>query len=136
MPTTGTATYSIEEWDEKDIESFPDGSKWARSRVTQSYSGEITGSAVSESVLFYRPDGTSDFVTLERVDGAIGGRTGTVVFRHVGTYDGTVARSTFKVVPQSGTEGLTGMSGSGNFMADKAGLVEIDIEYEFDGDTA
>jgi hypothetical protein len=124
------ATYKIDSWDESEIETFPDGSKLSRSRATQTFSGDITGQSVAESTLFYRPDGTADYVTIERLDGAIHGRAGTVALRYIGTYDLKLARATFEVIPGSGTGELTGITGSGTFQADHDMNVSFELNYE------
>jgi hypothetical protein len=128
---TAKASYKIESWDEGDIDTFPDGSKIARSRATQTFSGDITGSSITVSTLFYRPDGTSDYVTIERLDGAIHGKVGTVAMRYTGTYDLKLAKATFEVIPGSGTGDLEGVTGSGTFQADHDMNVSYELDYAF-----
>lgn len=123
------ASYKIDRWDESDLETYPDGSKMARSRATQTFSGDISGQSVTESVLFYRPDGTAEYVTIERLDGAINGKSGTVAFRYQGVYDLKLAKATFEVIPDSGTGEMVGITGSGTFQADHEMNVDFQLTY-------
>ncbi len=64
-------------------------------------------------VMTYRPDGSAEFVGHHWVAGAVGGRSGSLVLRASGTYDGAVARTDFEVIEGSGTGELAGTRGSG-----------------------
>jgi len=61
---------------------------------------------------YYRPDGTSSFVTVMRLTGILDGRAGSFVLRGEGAFDGTTASGQMTVVAGSGTGGLAGISGS------------------------
>jgi hypothetical protein len=63
------------------------------------------------ALLYYGADGTSTFTGLMPVTATLDGRTGTFVLAGSGTYDGTTARMTLEIVPGSGTDGLSGISG-------------------------
>ena len=62
--------------------------------------------------MFYRADGTSDYVTLMHITGTLDGRPGSFVLQGHGTYDGTTARAQSQVVPGSGTGELAGLNGT------------------------
>ena len=103
----------IESWDEKPYREEPDGRKWTRAEVTLSGDGDdggLTGGSF-EALMYYRPDGTSTYVTLMRLSGALGDRSGSVVLQGQGSYDGTTARVTATVVPGSGEDGWAGVTG-------------------------
>jgi hypothetical protein len=100
----------IDSWDEKPYREEPDGRKWTRAEVTLSSDEGLTNGSF-EALMYYRPDGTSTYVTLMRLAGALGGRSGSVVLQGRGTYDGTTARVTATVVPGSGEDGLAGVTG-------------------------
>jgi Protein of unknown function (DUF3224) len=101
----------IKNWDEKPYDELPGGEKFARASVSTVGTEGFAGESVSEMLLYYRPDGTSAFVGLQRFAGRLADRDGTFVIQTDGSYDGTTARVSGRVVPGSGTGELTGISG-------------------------
>ena len=65
----------------------------------------------------HRSDETATFTGIQRLSGAVAGRTGALVIEVTGTFDGTMARGQWTVVPEMGTGGLRGLSGTGSFEA-------------------
>ena len=112
MTVTLTTKMRIAGWDEAPVEEFGDGSKLTRAqvRLSEGEGGLASGSA--GMLAYYRPDGTSSFVTVMRVTGILNGRAGSFALRGEGDYDGTTASGRMTVVPGSGTGGLSGISGS------------------------
>jgi len=112
MTTHLETKLEIKSWDEKPHLELPDGRKFARANVVLSVAEDgITADATWEAVLFYRADGTGSYVGQMRLDGRLGGRTGSFVLEGSGTYDGTEARVGMAVVPGSGTGDLAGLRG-------------------------
>ena len=74
------------------------------------------------------------YVALERVSGALHGRRGSFVLQHNGTMSKGVASMTVTVVPDSGTEELTGLAGKMTIIiAD--GKHSYEFEYTVGGAT-
>jgi hypothetical protein len=132
MATSATATFQIEGWDEDDIMETDDGAKVTRAKVSRSFEGDIEGAGTVEWLMAYDEDGSATFVGIERIVGSIGGRTGTVVLRHVGAFDGQVAKADLLVVPGSGTGELRGVRGEGSFEAglgpDGVRSISLDVD--------
>ena len=122
----------IESWDEKPYRELDDGSKFSRSEVTLSGSDGGLTSGTSESLLFYRADGTSSFVTLMHLTGAVDGRSGSFVLEGLGTYDGTTARVETRVVPDSGTGELAGLRGTGESVSTHADYPFMPLTLKYD----
>ncbi|MCI4358163.1 MAG: DUF3224 domain-containing protein [Thermoplasmata archaeon] len=57
-------------------------------------------------------DGSAAYVALEIVQGTLAGRRGSFALQHAGTLDRGKATLRVQVVPDSGTDGLTGITGS------------------------
>lgn len=57
-------------------------------------------------------DGSAAYVAMERVSGTLDGRKGTFALQHTGILNRGVPHLTVTVVPDSGTDQLTGISGS------------------------
>jgi hypothetical protein len=133
MSRRATATFKIENWDEKPYAELDEGRKLTQATVRQALSGEIEGNAEVEWLMCYGPDQTADFVGLERVVGRIGDRSGSFVALHSGgTFDGRVARGELSVVPGSGTGELEGLRGSGEFTAPHGGEPSLTLDYDLD----
>jgi uncharacterized protein DUF3224 len=120
------ATFEIESWDEKPFDEGDGVPKLTRASVTKRYSGDVDGSSVTEWVMAYGADSSAEFVGFERIRGSIGGRHGSLVLQHVGTFRDGAARATITVV--SGTSDLEGASGDGTFLADPSGKVTLRID--------
>jgi hypothetical protein len=56
--------------------------------------------------------GSAGYVAIERVSGTLRGRSGTFVLQHHGLMNRGTPQLTITVVPDSGTDGLTGISGT------------------------
>jgi Protein of unknown function (DUF3224) len=133
MSRRATATFKIEEWDEKPYAEMEDGRKLVQASVRQAFSGEIEGQSEVQWLMCYRPDLTADFVGLERIVGRIGDRSGSFAALHsAGSFDGTVARAKLSVVPGSGTGELEGLRGAGEFTAPHGGEPSLTLDYELD----
>jgi len=111
MQKITAAKLKIESWDEKPYRELSDGGKLTRADVLLSGPGDGLTSATFEALMFYRADGTSDYVTLMHITGTLDGRPGSFVLQGHGTYDGTTARAQSQVVPGSGTGELAGLGG-------------------------
>jgi hypothetical protein len=120
----------VTSWDEKTV-SESGASKITRTTMGQSCSGDVEGSSSSELVMYYQEDGTATIVGFLTIDGSIGDRSGTVVLRSVGGFDGSAATADLTVVGGSGTGGLAGVSGTGTSVAPSGptALVELDLEF-------
>jgi hypothetical protein len=56
--------------------------------------------------------GSAGYVAMERVSGALHGRKGTFALQHTGTMNRGAPSLTISVVPDSGTEELSGLTGT------------------------
>jgi hypothetical protein len=119
------AKFEIAGWDEQPFDEGDGTAKLTEATVTKSYTGAIEGSSTTKWLMAYSPDGTATFVGLERIAGAVDGRTGTLVLQHIGQFANGAARAELTVV--SGTAELASVTGSGDFLADPAGSVTLDL---------
>jgi len=122
----------IESWDEKPYRELDDGTKFSKAEVTLGGSDGGLASATFESLLFYRADGSSSFVTLMRVTGTLDGRSGSFVLRGHGTYDGTTARLEAQVVEGSGTDELAGLRGTGESVSGHSDYPYMPLTLKYD----
>ena len=133
MATTIQATFEVTDWHEQPVDETPPASKMTHAHVTKDYAGDVIGSSSQEWLLAYasdRADAPATFVGLERIRGAVAGREGSVVLRHVGVYADGVAQADLTVVPGSGTGALAAVDGTGWFRADPAGQITLDLTFD------
>lgn len=129
------ASYKIAGWDEKTF-SEPDASgaghagKLTKASVRKTYSGDLEGEGVLEYLMSYMDDGSAEYVGYERVTGKLNGASGTLVFRHTGTYANDRMVQTTDVVEGSGTGGWVGISGRTELMAGHDKDYPFTLEYE------
>src|SRR3954447_5509254 len=130
MTETVETKLKIESWDEQPYREREDGSKFSRAEVA--LSGDGLTAAAFESLLFYRPDGTSSYVTLMRIEGALGARSGSFALEGRGTFDGTTARIESHVIEGSGTGELAGLRGTARSTSTHADYpyMPLTLQYE------
>ena len=124
------ATFKIISWDEEPFDEPGDGSKLTRAHVRRSFHGDLSGTGNLMYVMTYLDSGVASFMGFEKVVGSLGGRTGSFVLRHTGSYEGNEATATYEVVPGSGTNELVGLSGTGGFSAGHAEEHNMTLDYE------
>jgi hypothetical protein len=132
MHKHATATFGLESWDEKAYDEKEGTPKLSRVSSTKSYKGEIEGEGKLEYLMMYRADGTASFIGLERVTGSVGGRSGSFVLQHSGTFEGGVAKAILTVVAGSGTGDLLGMKGEGGFSVGHQPPFTMTLDYDFE----
>jgi hypothetical protein len=133
MGTHVESKFEIKSWDEQPYQESADGQKLTRASVVLAPTGgDLSAEAGWEALMHYAADGTSRYVGLMRVDGTLGGRTGTFVLSAAGHFDGTTASGTFEVLPGSGTGELAGLTGTGTSVSTHADypFMPMTLDYE------
>ncbi len=75
---------------------------------------------------------SAGYVALERVSGTLGGRTGSFMLQHSGTMNRGTQQLALSVIPDSGTDGLTGLSGTMMIII-AGGTHSYEFDYSFTG---
>ena len=126
MTTRVDARFEIANWEETPFDDGVGVSRLTEALVDKTYSGDIDGTSTTKWLMAYAPDKTATFTGIERIKGTVGGKRGSLVLLHDGSFEGGAATATLRVV--SGTDELTDASGSGKFRADPAGAVTLDLD--------
>ena len=89
------------------------GAAIGRMTIDKQFHGDLEGTS-SGVMLAARTaiPNSAGYVALELVRGTVGARTGTFMLQHSGTMNRGTASLVLTVVPDSGTDGLMGISGS------------------------
>lgn len=128
---TARASFEIVSWDEQPYDEA--GPKLVRCRVHCRYAGDMEGESSWEALMVYGTDGTASYVGLERFTGMVAGRSGSVVLRQTGTFDGAAAHTAWTVLPGSGTGELRSLRGEGGYSAGEGRHVpETTLSYSFE----
>jgi hypothetical protein len=130
MTTHGKGTFTLTGFDEQTAEEFGDGTKLTRARITQTMDGDLDGESTSDLYMYYRADGTAEFMGFQRFVGRIGERSGSLVLQSTGGYDGSVARTTSTVVPGAGSGDLAALRGCAASAAPQGSTGEYTIDYD------
>ncbi len=121
----GTFTVELKPQSEPDTE---DGVSLGRMSLDKRFEGDLVASGKGEMLTALSPvKGSAGYVAIERVSGALAGRSGSFVFQHSGTMDQGAQRLSISVVPGTGTGALTGITGT--FKID---VIEGKHLYEFE----
>jgi len=106
-----------------------EGSTLGRYSLDKQYHGDLE--AISQGEMLTAGTsvkGSASYVAIERVSGTLNGRKGTFVLQHTGTMNRGAFQLSVSVVPDSGTDQLTGLTGTMNIIiAD--GKHSYDFEY-------
>ncbi|MHB1287157.1 MAG: DUF3224 domain-containing protein [Leptospirales bacterium] len=92
----------------QEIES---SAKLSNAKVHRLTLENIEGTSIIEYLMSYTVHGTATFVGLERVSGTSDGKTGTFVLQHTVGFSEGKARSSWSIVPGSGTGDLVSILG-------------------------
>lgn len=98
------------------LESFADGAqgiRLGRMSIEKSFEGDLIATSKGEMLSATTPvQGSAGYVAIEQVTGTLNGREGSFVLQHFGTMKRGDDRLILEVLPESGTDELTGLSGS------------------------
>jgi hypothetical protein len=120
------ARFEIASWDETPFEDGDDATKLTEALVSKRYEGDIKGTSTTKWLMAYAPDKSALFVGIEHIKGTVGGKDGSLVLLHDGSYSEGVASADLRIA--SGTDELSNAGGIGKFRADPAGSLTLDID--------
>jgi hypothetical protein len=126
-----TGAYSFTSWDEEPYAEMEGTPRLTHARVVNVYRGDLEADGTIEILMFYPTPSSATYFGFERVSGRLGGRSGSFVLQGTGTWEDGVARTTWTIVPGSGTGELEGLRGEG---AVEAGHGQTGIPYRLDYD--
>lgn len=94
-------------------DAYADGASLGRMTIDKQYGGDLIGTGKGQMLTALTTvKGSAAYVAVERVDGALHGRRGSLVLVHRGVMAAGEQQLSLTVVPDSGTEELTGISGT------------------------
>ena len=89
-----------------------EAAKLGRQTINKQFFGELDAHSLGEMLAVgTQTKGSAGYVAMERVTGTLLGRAGSFVLMHTGTMNRGQPQLTVQVVPDSGTDNLTGLAG-------------------------
>jgi Protein of unknown function (DUF3224) len=115
MATRANGTVETKTWDEQTYSEVDCGPKLTTTTGVDNYHGDLEATATYAGITVYETSGAATFTSVLRIEGSIGGKTGTFVLELDGTVDETGATAgSWKVRPNSGTGELKKIRGNGS----------------------
>jgi hypothetical protein len=106
-----------------------EAAKLGRMSIDKQFQGALEAISNGEMLaVMNEAKGSGGYVALERVTGTLDGRSGSFVLQHRGTMTRGAQQLSVAVVPDSGTGGLEGLTGTMNIRID-GGKHFYDLEY-------
>ena len=125
MTTRASGTFTVKLTPQATDDS-PESALLGRMSIEKQFHGDLE--ATSKGTMLSAGTtvkGSAGYVAIERVSGALHGRSGTFVLQHSGTMTRGAPQLTITVVPDSGTEGLVGL-------ASKVAIIIADGKHSHD----
>jgi hypothetical protein len=105
-----------------------EGAPLRRMSIAKQFHGDLEAASRGEMLTAgTRVSGSAGYVAMERVSGALHGRSGTFALQHTGTMTRGAPQLSVTVVPDSGTGELAGLAGRMSIV-----IADGNHAYEFD----
>lgn len=127
---SGHATGTFEVKVTPQVSDATDDSGLARMSLDKHFHGDLEGTSKGQMLASSATvvKGSGGYVAMERVTGKLADRKGSFVLQHSGTMTRGVPLLTVSVVPDSGTDQLTGLAGTMTIKID-AGKHSYEFDY-------
>lgn len=94
-------------------DAYTEGTLLARLSIDKQFHGDLAATSQGQMLSAGTAvDGSAGYVAIERVTGTLAGRRGSFVLQHSGLMNRGAPHLTITVVPDSGTDELTGLAGA------------------------
>ncbi len=91
----------------------PDDSAVGRLTIDKQFHGDLSATSRGQMLAARTAvDNSAGYVAIERVTGALGGRSGSFVLQHTGVMDRGASQLQITIVPDSATDELAGLAGT------------------------
>lgn len=101
-----------------------------RMSIDKQFQGDLVGTSKGQMLMAGTGvEGSAGYVAIEKVEGTLGGRSGSFFLQHSGTMTRGVGELSIAVIPDSGTGELVGLSGRMNIII-AGGAHSYEFEYE------
>jgi hypothetical protein len=110
-------------------DAYADAGTMGRMTIDKQFSGDLTGTSKGQMLTgMGSVKGSAGYVAIERVTGTIGALVGSFLLQHTGTMARGAQTLAITIVPDSGTDGFTGIAGTFHLTIDGT-QHRYDLEY-------
>lgn len=104
-----------------------------RMTIDKQFQGDLVGTSKGQMIMASSTSvqSSAGYVAIEKVSGTLGGRRGSFYLQHSGTMTRGVGELTITVIPDTGTDELTGLRGKMNIIIAN-GKHSYEFEYSLD----
>lgn len=132
MTQTASGTFSVDISPQPDTDVM-DGVTLGRLALSKQFSGDLVGQGKGQMLTAMTgEEGSAGYVAIERISGSLHGRRGSFVLQHRGTMDRGAKSLSIRIVPDSGTGELAGITGSFEIDVEE-GLHKYTLHYRLSG---
>ncbi|QGY82348.1 DUF3224 domain-containing protein [Sphingorhabdus lacus] len=120
-------------FDVKMVPQADDTADVGRMTLDKTFHGDLEASSIGQMIAVRTPtEGSAGYVAMERVTGTLGGKKGSFALQHFGTMNRGKQHLRIEIVPDSGTDGLAGISGTLDIIIEK-GAHSYVLDYTLPG---
>jgi len=131
MPNRATGTFDVKVIPQAADDSA--GGPFSRLFLDKQFHGDLEATSKGQMLgAGTAVEGSAGYVALELVSGTLNGRRGTFILQHTGSMSKGVPAMTVAVVPDSGTDQLTGLAGRMTIII-AGGKHSYEFEYRLGG---
>jgi hypothetical protein len=112
MPVHARGTFEVQITPQP-VDAFTDATTLGRMTIDKQFSGDLVGTGKGQMLTgMGTVKGSAAYSAIERVTGTMAGRQGSFVLQHTGVMAKGEQSLTITIVPDSGTDGFAGISGT------------------------
>jgi hypothetical protein len=131
MPNHATGPFEVKLTPQPTTEAGSSDSGLGRMTIAKQFHGELEATSQGEMLTAMSSvPGSGVYVAVERVTGRLGGRSGSFMLHHTGVMNRGVPQLAIAVVPDSGTDELSGLTGKLNIRIEPDGKHFYEFEYD------
>jgi uncharacterized protein DUF3224 len=123
-----TAPFTNDRYDEEPY-GEAEGTELSRVHISRTFTGGLEGESTAE-IMIAKSEGGGGYVGHDRISGRLNGKAGSFVFQHGGIMSQEGVSNNGTIVPGTGTDELTGITGEGTMLADEDGNHTLTLEYQ------
>jgi hypothetical protein len=131
MTKHAAGSFDVKVTPQKPDNKEAEAANFGRMSLDKQFHGDLDATSKGEMIgAMTEVKGSAGYVAMERVTGTLDGRTGTFILQHGGTMQGGAQQLTITVVPDSGTGGLAGITGSMSIIIKEGGKHFYEFDYQ------
>lgn len=132
MTQTARGTFTVEMLPQPDSDVV-EGVTLGRMTLSKQINGDLCGTGKGQMLTaLTHQEGSAGYVAIERIHGSLHGRRGSFVLQHRGTMERGAKSLSIRIVPDSGTGELAGITGSFE-LAIEDGVHHYTLHYRLPG---